>query len=120
TFDRGHLRWLIRVDIPTSQMSEQKLDRHQQSSETEAHAQHDTRLSVILLPQQIPCARRGNAEGAGKIGSKQHMGKSRPHYRIEEDPGPIVGNEGAVFQDITCWYLHPAVVDHDPECRKRG
>ena len=48
------------------------------------------------------------------------MWETRPNHRIEDDPGPVVWNEDAIFHDIARWHLHPAVVDHDPERRKRG
>jgi len=36
------------------------------------------------------------------------------------DLGPVIWDEGAIFHDVPRWHLHPAVIDHDPERRKRG
>ncbi len=81
-------------------MPEQQLDRHQHRGETEAHAQHDARLRVIFPPQEVPRAGRGNAESTGQVGGEQHVRKSRPDHRVEDNFGPVVWNEGAIFHDV--------------------
>jgi hypothetical protein len=37
----------------------------------------------------------------------------------EEDLRPIIRNKLAILHDVTDRHLHPAIVDHDPERRKR-
>ena len=76
--DRGHLRRLAVNYIFPIQVPEKELDRHEHRSETETHAQHDARFGVEFPTQQVPGPRRGNAEGAGDVRGKQHMGKAHP------------------------------------------
>src|SRR5258708_2098347 len=47
SLDRSHLGRLVGVDVDTTEMSEEELDRNQHSGETKTHAQHDAGLGVI-------------------------------------------------------------------------
>jgi len=49
--------------------------------------------------------RRGNAEGTGEVGTKQHMWKSHPDHRVEDDLCPVIRNEGAILHNIAEGHL---------------
>ena len=78
-------------------MSEYQLDGNEHGREEQAHAEHDTGLGVIDVPQQVPGAGRCDAEGAGQISTQQHVRKTHPDHRVEEDPGPVIGGETGHF-----------------------
>src|SRR5258708_7869171 len=78
--------------------------------------------AAVKLSESIslPKGGRGTAGRVGQVSGEQHMWKAGPHHRVEDNFGPVVWNEGAIFHDVARWHLHPAVSDHDPERRNRG
>src|SRR6516162_8319520 len=47
------------------------------------------------------------------------MREANPNDRTKDDRRPVVGRELPVRRRVTDRYLHPAVVDHDPEGGER-
>src|SRR6516162_5526214 len=118
--DGGEFNGLIVMDIIAVEVSEEALDQQQHRREIQAHAEHNARFGVEFPTQQVPGTGSGDAKGAGKVGSEQHMREAHPQHRTEQDLEPVVRLEGTVSHHIADRHLHPAVIGHDPERRERG
>jgi hypothetical protein len=113
--DRSDLGRLVLEGVEAVLIPGEHLHRRDDRRHPHRHREHDPRLAVGVVSQQVKRTDGANGEGGGEVCGKDGVGQAVGEAGIEDDRPPVLGDELAGFVDReTGRRLHPAVGRQDP------
>ena len=113
--DRGDLLGLVLVGVEAVLVADEDLDRHDERGHPHRHREHDPRLAVLAVADEVVGPYPADREGGGEEGREHGVNEPVREARVEDDLPPVDRDELAdVVDGKARGRLHPAVGGEDP------